>query len=148
MKGSKIATIAVGVWISAAIVGGLLSMLEASQVRDSRSNIALSDYQTPDLTSWKAVFSAIEKFNPEPVKVEDVSDKSKPLPQISDAILVGTVLANEPKALLVLPGKFEAEEFSVGGQWLTPWTLVRIEQNQVVWQNQETNQQQQQVLFQ
>jgi len=148
MKSFRILVIALSAWLVAMLVSGLLSMLEATQERDSRSALALNEYQTPDLSQWKLVFSAIAKFNPEPVKSEDTLVDMETAPQLSDAVLVGTVLTAQPKALLLLPGKDSAEELAIGELWLAPWVLKRIEQNRIFWQNQDTNQQQQQVLFQ
>ena len=148
MNSTKLFVIALVTWCVAMLLSGVLSMLEASQERDSRSVLSLSDYESPDLTSWKVVFAAIEKFNPEPVKSEGALDEQEVAPKLSDAVLVGTVLTDKPKALLLLPGKDSAEELAVGELWLAPWVLKRVEQNTIFWQNQETNQQQQQVLFQ
>ncbi|MDC8833001.1 hypothetical protein [Alteromonas gilva] len=151
MSRNKLIVVLAGCWIVAAILGGIVNLLSANSNSNSRDAQTLIQYEAPDTTTWKQVMSNIEKFNPEPKQKPGVSQENAVEPQkrqLTDAILIGTVLTEQQRAILLLPGDTEPVVLSLGEQWLAPWSLTQIEQGRVVWQNDDTNQQQQQVLFQ
>lgn len=144
----KFPVIAVSVCLGAIIFGGLLNLRLASNVSPPEKIGISVDFKEIDTAGWRNVFESIEKYNPLPVVTTSDEDKSDEREQtLSDARLVGTVLTNNNRALLLLPGSTEPIELAVGQQWLEQWTLLKVKQTEIIWKNEETNQQQRQVLF-
>ncbi|NVK55275.1 MAG: hypothetical protein HWE26_06645 [Alteromonadaceae bacterium] len=151
MSRNQIIMVVAGCWIVAAVMGGIVNMLNANTNNDGRDEQTITQKGKPDTTTWKKIISDIEKFNPVPKKKPDITQENIAEPkerQLTDATLIGTVLTEQQRAILLLPGDTEPVVLSLGDQWLAPWSLTQIEQGRIVWQNDNTNQQQQQVLFQ
>lgn len=144
----KFPVIAVSVCVGAIIFGGLLNLRLASNVSPPEKIGISVNFKEIDTAGWRNVFESIEKYNPLPIVTTSDEDKSDEREQtLSDAVLVGTVLTDNNRALLLLPDSTEPTELAIGQKWLGQWILVEVHQSQVIWKNEETNQQQRQMLF-
>lgn len=144
----KFPVIAVCICVGAIIVGGLSNLRLARNTSPPQKTSISVDFKEIDTSGWKNVFESIDKYNPLPVvTMSDENNSDEREQTLSDARLVGTVLTNNNRALLLLPGSTEPIELAVGQQWLEQWTLLKVKQTEIIWKNEETNQQQRQVLF-
>lgn len=101
-----------------------------------------------DTESWKSTLSKITDYNSNVESDKGEQNKStEKEPALSDAVLVGTVLATPSRAILIIGNEMETRAYNLGDGWLSPWVLHNIEADSVTWLNQQTNELKTQALF-
>lgn len=136
------------------LLSGLVNKVSFDLKDGTNKQVDSFELQGIDHQSWRDVISKIKAYRPQKSKAEIAAEKrrlaelaKRKQRKIEDAVLVGTVINERSKALLVLPGKNEPEELSIGDTWLEPWTLFAVYSDYVVWQNADNNSKKQQALF-
>lgn len=141
-------------WVTLVFASFVLNKVSTPPLETSENRFNMQAEEPVDTESWRETIDSIEDYKPRKTKAEIAAERrrlaklaAKKQRKLGDATLVGTVLEKNGKALLLVPGKPEPIEMTIGGVWLKPWRLEAIYSDYVVWQNTDTQKRQQQALF-
>ena len=146
-------------WGGLFVIAGLVSTVSTQQQLNRQASLDKLTAKEIDTLSWRNVIKKITEYQPlktaEEAAAEAAAEKERLAKlaedkklSLGDATLVGTVLTKPSKALLVLPEGIEPTEFKTGESWLSPWLLLEINADYIIWQNAKNNKTQKQALFQ
>lgn len=141
-------------WGTLVIASFLINSVSAPPVETSENRFTMQAQEALDTESWRKTIDGIQDYKPRKTQAEIAAEKrrlaqlaKRKQRKLNDATLVGTVLEQRSKALLLVPGKSQPIEMTIGEGWLKPWRLEAIYSDYIVWENADTKKRQQQALF-
>lgn len=150
---SKLVYSVLGGGLGLILIGGLVNIQPSPDVQQGIQNNNVRSLDQIDVDSWRDIIGNIQKYNPAVetptetlLEVESVDNA--PLVAIADGQLLGVVLNDEPRAILLLPESEEPIILKVGDSWLEPWALTKIQNNSVEWSRSDNDESFVQPLFQ